>query len=255
MKSANRTILITGASRRVGRQMALYLARRGHHIAIHCRKEDKDSTSLVTALDKLGVRSAVIAAELSDAKQLTTIVSRARKVLGSLSVLINNAALFEKDNLATLAPEQFNAHMGINLYAPMVLARDFRKQASKTADNCIINIVDSCVGLSISPNYLSYAISRGALEYFTRLTAQEFAPTIRINAVSPGLTLAGKQDTPQSFARLAKRSPLMHASSPEEVCTALGFLLDSPSITGQVIALSGGMDMPFLRQSKTVPDA
>lgn len=243
MKKSAPAALITGASRRVGRHIALHLAKQGFNLAIHCRKEDKDSASLERELAALGVKHVMLTAELSKPAQLEKLVEKASARLGTLSCLINNAAMFEKDNLSGLKPERFNEHMAINVYAPMALIRDFAAQAKPGRDNTIITILDSCVGLSISPNYLTYAMSRNAMDYFTQLMARELAPHIRINAVSAGLTLAGKKDKKGSFERLAKKIPLQRTSSPEEVCRAVDFILQSPSLTGEIIALSGGLHL------------
>lgn len=236
-----KTALITGAARRVGKDIALFLAHNGWNIALHCRTVDADTRKLEKKLLGLGVNVVLIEAELSDAAAVKKIIPQAKKALGAVTLLINNAAVFEKDTLKNLTPASFALHMQVNLLAPILLSQDFCAQLPARAQGNIINMLDSCEGWSISPDFLSYSLSKQSLEYFTQLMVGVVAPSVRVNAIAPGPTLPGKQDKKDTFAKLAASAPLKRTSSPAEICAAIVFILQSDSLTGQVIALGGGL--------------
>jgi NAD(P)-dependent dehydrogenase (short-subunit alcohol dehydrogenase family) len=161
-----------------------------------------------------------------------------------LDCLINNAAVFEKDDLATLTPASWQGHMQTNLFAPLLLIRDFAKQYKGSAGN-IINITDGLAGWSVSPTFFSYAMSKLALTDATRMLVRELAPAIRINAIAPGATLEGEHDKKDAFTKLREVIPLARVSAPEEICAAVHYILSAPSLSGQILSLAGGIETPY----------
>lgn len=225
--------------------MAISLAGAGWDIAIHYRHSAVPARALAAEVQKLGRKAHLTQADLRQPEQVEVMISSLARKGIALNCLINNAAVFEKDDLHSLSPESFRLHMGTNLLAPLLLMQSFAAQYKGREGN-IINITDGILGWSVSPNFLSYSLSKQALENATTMLARALAPNIRINAIAPGPTLPGKQDKKNTFARLQKIIPLARTATPEEICAAVRYILSAHSLTGQTIALSGGMHLPPL---------
>lgn len=240
--TGSKTVLITGAAARLGGAMALSLADAGWDVAIHYNTSEKKAQALAGQIRGKGRKAYLVRADLRDAKAVAGIIPALHRQKVKLSCLINNAAAFGKDSLAGLTPQAWQAYQDVNLLAPLLLTRDLAAHYKGTEGN-VINITDGMLGWSVSQNYLSYAMSKLGLASATRLLARELAPNIRINAIAPGATLEGELDSEDTFAKLRKIIPLRRTSSPEEVNCAIHFLLSSPSLTGQILSLSGGMDL------------
>lgn len=239
-----KTALVTGAGKRIGREIALYLAREGWDVALHCRHSSREAEALAAEIVAMSRETALLQADLADAASSSALIGKAANVLGPLSLLVHNAAVFEKEGLTHFSHESFTRHMAVNLEAPLHLSRDFAAQAP--AGSNIICLLDGMEGWSMSPAYLSYALSKQGLREAVRLLARPLAPKVRINGIAPGATLEGIGDAPDSFKRLGEKTPLQRTSAPREILAALAFLLGSPGVTGQVIDLSGGMGLPPL---------
>jgi len=233
--------LITGAARRIGRALALSLAERGYDIAVHYHRSEDAAKSLVDEIEARGRKAVAIAAHLATPEQVEALVPKAEELLGPLSLLVNNASHFARDTLADASYDSFLAHQQVNLYAPMALSQAFAAQAP--AGSQIINLSDGVYGWSMSPHFFTYSLSKFGLLSLTELLAVGLAPAVRVNAVALGPTLPGVMDKPGMFEKLAGRAPLKRVSSPEEVIAAIEYLMNAPSVTGQVIYLSGGMQL------------
>jgi NAD(P)-dependent dehydrogenase (short-subunit alcohol dehydrogenase family) len=238
-----KTALITGGAQRVGRALALSLAAAGWDVAVHYRTSRKPAEELARQIRSMGRKAWLVRADLSNAKNVSAIFPLLAQQNIMPDCLINNAAMFEKDTLAMLEAKRFHAHLDTNLLAPLLLTRDFAARYKGTEGN-VINITDGLKGWSMSPTFLSYMISKQALADATRSLARELAPNIRINAIAPGATLEGKQDKSDTFAKLKKIIPLKRTSSTDEICEAMHYILSAPSLTGQILSLCGGMDLP-----------
>lgn len=238
-----RNALITGCAHRVGREIAVSLAHQGWNIAVHYHHSKDAAEALCDDIRALEKKAFAFRADLTNDAETSALISHAGGKLGTLSCLINNASLFEKDSLQTMNDASRNAHMQVNCFAPLTLIRDFVAQADRTIPNHIINLVDGCFGWSVAPHYLSYALSKQSLASATILLARELAPSIQINAIGLGATLAGKEDTPETFDRFAQVMPLKRNSSPREVCDTVQYLLNAPSVTGQILYLNGGLHL------------
>lgn len=237
--------LVTGAARRIGREIALALAEDGWNVALCIRhnRPDQDATELVREIEAKGVRAVVLPADLRDMGAVEKLVPDAAAALGPLSLLVNNASVFEPDEAATMTYESWTDHMDVNLRAPAFLARAFNAQLPATGGN-IVNIVDQRVWRP-NPLFFSYTMSKMALWDMTRVMAQSFAPNIRVNAIGPGPTLANTHQSPEDFAREAEATILKRGTSPREICAAIRFILAAPAMTGQMIALDGGQHLAW----------
>ncbi|MGV8998550.1 MAG: SDR family oxidoreductase [Parvibaculaceae bacterium] len=237
--------LVTGAARRIGHHIALALAEDGYDLALCIRPDrpDLDGVSLKSDIEAKGVRAVILSADLSDAAQVERLIPDAAKALGPVSLLVNNASLFDADTAATMTQTTWDEHMSVNLRAPAFLARALHAQLPKDGGN-IINLIDQRVWRP-NPLFFSYTISKMALWDMTRVMAQGFAPDIRVNAIGPGPTLQSIHQTAEDFAHEVAMMPLQRGTTPQEICTAIRFILASPAMTGQMIALDGGQHLAW----------
>ncbi len=245
--------LVTGAARRIGRAIALRLAAAGHDVAIHYGSSRKEAEDVATRIERLGRRAALVAGDLADPEAPLKIVLDAVAALGPLDVLVNNASRFEPDTLQTLTLADWEAHININLRAPVFLAQAFAAQRrDRRRQGNIINIVDQRV-LKLNPMFFSYTLSKTGLWTATRTMAQALAPeNIRVNAIGPGPTLANARMTEEDFARQCALTLLGCGTSPEEIADAVMFILSAPALTGQMIVLDGGQHLNW--QTPDTPD-
>ncbi|MBM3617314.1 MAG: SDR family oxidoreductase [Alphaproteobacteria bacterium] len=237
--NTQKTLLITGGATRLGRETALHMAAKGWNIAVHYRDSAEAASRTVSDIIAMGREAVAIRGDLSTHGACAHVVQEASAVLGGVGALVNNAALFEKDNLASFTEADFRAHMDTNLLAPLLLAQAFAAQLGEGATGVIVNLLDGCEGMCLSPNFLTYTLSKYGLEDATKLLAQGLAPRIRVNAVAPGLTLP-KPGEEEMFARLVAKLPVPQPTSPLEIASAVAYLIETPSLTGQIISLNGG---------------
>lgn len=234
--------LVTGGARRIGRAIVLALAGRGHDVAIHHRDSAEDAQALAQEVRALGVRAALVSADLTDEVATRALIPAASEALGPISILVNNASVFEDDRVGDLSRETWDLHLETNLRAPVVLAEAFARQAPD--GGCIVNLLDQRV-LKPDPRFFSYALSRNGLWWATRTLAQAMAPRIRVNGVGPGPTLASIHQSDAEFAAEQAAMPLGHGSSPEDIARAVLYLVDARSVTGQMIAVDGGQHLAW----------
>lgn len=240
--------LVTGSGKRVGRALAVHLARAGYPVIVHARHEDEDTAGTVALIEKAGGRAAVATADLSDRTALSTLVERAAEPFGPLEVLVNSASVFHDDRLETVTGESWDFHMASNLFAPVMLARAFAAQADTLpdgADPCIVNIVDQRV-LKPNPQFFSYSLTKAGLHWVTTTMAQALAPRVRVNGIGPGPTLPSIHQTPESFAAEAHATLLQRGSAPEDLAEALLYLVNARAVTGQMLAVDGGQHLNWL---------
>jgi NAD(P)-dependent dehydrogenase (short-subunit alcohol dehydrogenase family) len=241
-EQATGAALVTGGARRIGRAIVLALARRGHDLAIHHRDSAVDAESLAGEVRALGRRAVVVRADLTDEARVRALIPEAAAALGPLSVLVNNASVFEDDRVGELSREIWDRHMETNLRAPVVLAEAFAAQAP--GGSSIVNLLDQRV-LKPDPRFFSYALSRNGLWWTTRTLAQALAPRIRVNGVGPGPTLASTHQSDDEFKAEAAAVPLARAASPEDIASAVLYLVGAGSVTGQMIAVDGGQHLAW----------
>lgn len=237
------SILITGAAKRIGRSLALDLGMTGHPIVLHYRSSEKDAGAVVDKINSAGGKAVSVKADLAYGPETSRLMANAAKALGQpIEILINNAGAFVRDDLLTFSGKTYAKNMATNLEAPMVLSQAFAKQLPANTQGNIINIIDQRV-LGVSSDFLTYTISKHALYALTKILALELAPKIRVNAIGPGPTFKNEFQSDEDFAKEAHGVPLTKGPSLGEFSKTVHFLLSTPSLTGQMIALDGGQHL------------
>ncbi len=239
-----RAALVTGGAVRLGRAIALGLARDGFSVAIHCRSSETEAERTAAACRAFGVASTVLRADLALEDEVATLIARAAAALGPVGVLVNNASVFERDEWDTATRDSWDAHLEPNLRAPFRLIQDFSRALPPDALGVVINLLDQRVW-SLTPHFVSYTVSKAGLWALTRSMALALAPRIRVNAIGPGPALPSPRQSAEQFARQCANVPLRHGTSPEEVAAAVRALLALPSVTGQMLALDGGQHLQW----------
>ena len=234
--------LVTGAGRRIGRALALEAARAGFDVAVHYRTAKGDAQAVADEIAALGREAVILDAELSNEDQTAGLIGRAAQALGPVTLLINSASTFEDDRLTTATRQSWDAHLDANLRAPVVLAQAFAAALPAEAEGQIVNIVDQRV-LRPNPQFFSYSLSKAALWWATQTMAQDLAPRIRVNAIGPGPVLASVHQAPGEFEQEAAGTPLGRPVSLDDLTAALRYLIDAPSVTGQMIAVDAGQHL------------
>jgi NAD(P)-dependent dehydrogenase (short-subunit alcohol dehydrogenase family) len=244
--------LVTGAGKRLGREMALYLARRGHDVAVHYASSADEAAAVVAEITAMGRKAVALQADLLDEAQVQTLVARAVDGLGGpLTVLVNNASIFEYDTIASATRRSWDRHLESNLRAPFVLTQGFAAQVPQAvqdaagepvAQGLIVNMIDQRVH-KLTPEFMTYTLAKMGLWALTQTSAQGLAPHVRVNGIGPGPTLQGGRQSDSHFARQRAATVLKRGANPSDIVAALGFFLDSPAVTGQMIAVDGGQHL------------
>ena len=237
-----KTALITGAAKRIGRQLALDLAGLGYDIAVHCNASRDAAADVAGIIRSKGRKAVIIEADLAVMEAPSRIMAEAVAGLGPIAVLINNASLFEDDELGSMTDESWSRHQNINLRAPVMLAQAFARQLPAGALGNVINLIDQRVW-KLNPQFFSYTISKAGLWTATRTLAQALAPHIRVNAIGPGPALPSARMDDAAFQRQGELTLLKRGTSPAEISAAVQFILSQPALTGQMIALDGGQHL------------
>ena len=235
-------ILITGAARRIGRQLALDLAADGYDIALHYNSSADEAALVAADISQLGRHVILLQGDLADGDISERLVGRAVQQLGGLSVLINNSSVFEDDEIGDVSLASWGRHMDVNLRAPVMLSQAFAKALPTAATGNIINIIDQRVW-KLNPQFFSYTLSKSGLWTATRTMAQALAPRIRVYASGPGPALPSARMSDGDFEKQNLSTLLKHGTTPVEISTAAVFILSQPALTGQMIALDGGQHL------------
>lgn len=245
--------LVTGAGHRIGRALALSLAGRGFDVAVHFASSREKAEATVAEVEAAGQRAVALPADLLDDAETAALVPRAADALGSLSVLVNNASIFEYDTLPGATYESWNRHIGSNLKAPFFLTQAFAEQipdvqtdenGEALASGLVINMIDQRVW-KLTPEFMTYTLAKSALWILTRTSAQALAPGIRVNAIGPGPTLRGARQSEAHFRRQRESTILKRGADPDGIARALEYFLDSPSVTGQLLCVDGGQHLAW----------
>jgi NAD(P)-dependent dehydrogenase (short-subunit alcohol dehydrogenase family) len=239
-----KTALITGSAKRLGREISLHLASKGWDIAIHYNHSHDEAMSLKAEIEGKVGRAELFSADFTAPEAIDSLMANVNNKVGPVAALINNASLFGRDDLENFSYEAWLSHMQIHHYAPARLSVDFIQQYRKNKSGekgAIINLVDGCYGWSISPNFLSYSLSKLSLEHSLELLAKMATPDIRVNNIATGPTLPSVHDAPGVFEKIAEQTWLKQTSSPARVCDAVEYLLGAQDVTAQTIALNGKM--------------
>jgi NAD(P)-dependent dehydrogenase (short-subunit alcohol dehydrogenase family) len=239
---SSKIVLVTGAAARIGRAIALDLAEAGWTVAVHYGDSGTAAEDTVNAIRDAGGTAMAFAADLSDEDQTARLIGQVAEALGPVNCLINNASIFEDDTAETATKESWDNHMSVNLRAPFVLSQAMAAAFTNQESGNIINLIDQRV-FNLTPYFMSYTLSKAGLWTLTQTLALSFAPNIRVNAIGPGPTLPSSRQSEEQFRRQFEATPLERPVDPTEICGAVRFILASPSMTGQMIALDSGQHL------------
>ena len=237
-----KNLLITGAATRIGKAIALHFAKKGWNIAIHYFKSSSEAKKRKKIIDQKWTKAILIKADLKNRKQVESIIPFAKKNLGTIDCLINNASLFEKDDISNFKNKSWDDHLNINLLAPTILIKHFANQTSKKNTSDIINIIDQRV-FKLTPIFMSYTLSKSGLYTLTKTMAMRLGPNIKVNGIAPGPTIKNKRQSNKHFNNQAKSTLLKKSVSTEDICGTVEFFINNNSITGQVVAVDSGQSL------------
>lgn len=244
--------LVTGAGKRLGRAMALAVAEAGHDVAVHYAGSEEAAEETAAAIRATGRRAVTLQADLTVEAEMQALVPAAAEALGApLTVLVNNASIFEYDNIRTADRAGWDRHFESNLRAPFVLLQAFAAQAPEAeADEAgepraralAVNMIDQRVR-KLTPEFMTYTLAKSALWTLTRTAAQALAPRVRVNAIGPGPTLIGARQSEAHFAKQRESTVLERGANPSDITGALLYFLNAPSVTGQLLCTDGGQHL------------
>jgi NAD(P)-dependent dehydrogenase (short-subunit alcohol dehydrogenase family) len=246
-----RTALVTGSAKRLGREVALALAAGGWQVAIHYRGSASDAAATVADCRKLAGAGALVEsfqADLGDEVQARALLPRVIQHFGSVDAVVSNASLFEHDSVKSFGYESMLAHLRTNTGAPILLAQALhehvcsRGDAVPAGDPVVVNMLDQKLW-NQNPDFMSYTLSKAALEAANTMLAIALAPQVRVVGVAPGLTITSHLLSQEKFERLHRLSPLGRSSTPEDVVSAVKFALENRSITGTTLLVDGGQHL------------
>jgi len=246
--------LVTGAGQRMGRAMALELARAGLDVAVHYASSETGAQAVVDEITAMGRKAVALKADLLDEAQTEALVPRAVDALGGpLTTLINNASIFEHDTLETATLQSWNRHIGSNLRAPFVLTQAMAvdvppplmdENNEPVAQALVVNMVDQRV-LKLTPHFISYTIAKMGLWAFTQTAAQGLAPRVRVNAIGPGPTIRGYRQSEDHFNAQRAATILERGVNTDDITAALRYFLNAPAVTGQLLCVDGGQHLAW----------
>lgn len=244
--------LVTGAGHRLGRAMALYLARRGYDVAVHYANSAPEAAAVADEIRAMGRQAVALQADLLDEAQTQSLLPAAAKALGGpIGCLVNNASIFEYDTLHSATLSSWDRHMGSNLRAPFVLTQAMAAQGLEplidaagepVATGLIVNMIDQRVR-KLTPEFMTYTLAKAGLWTLTRTAAQALAPAIRVNAIGPGPTLRGARQSEAHFIAQRANTISGRGAGAGDITAALGYFLDAPSVTGQLLCVDGGQHL------------
>jgi NAD(P)-dependent dehydrogenase (short-subunit alcohol dehydrogenase family) len=242
---ANRgAALVTGGARRIGRALVRAAAEAGFDVAIHCRSIDDEAESAAGEVRARGLRATILACDLRKESTSVALIGEAEAELGPVTLLVNSASVFEQDAFGDMNRASWDVHMDTNLRAPLILAQVFARRLPADRQGLIVNLLDQRVWRP-TPEFFSYSLSKAALWDATRMLAQDLAPRIRVNGIGPGPVLPSVHQDEAAFAQEARATPMGRPVDPAEIGAALRYLIDAPSVTGQMIAVDAGQHLAW----------
>ena len=245
---SRRKVLVTGAAKRLGRAIVLDLAARGWDIALHYNRSEAQAKATAEEVHKLGAQVTLVSGDLAREDEVMKLIPAA----GPLDALINNASIFEYDDWQSVTRQSWDRHMAINLRAPFVLAQEFARHLGERS-GAIVNITDQRV-LKPTPLFMSYGVSRAGLHWLTHTLAQALAPKVRVNAVAPGPSFIGARQSEEAFARQRAATVLGRGASVEDLVSAVRYLLEAETVTGETIVVDGGQHLAWKTADASVPE-
>ncbi|GLR49788.1 SDR family oxidoreductase [Shinella yambaruensis] len=244
MNKPPRTALVTGGAKRIGKAIVEDLVAHGFAVAIHANTSLEDAEAMARAFNAGGGSTVAVQCDLADGAATSRLIGTAADALGPIGLLVNNASLFKPDTVEAFDDALWERHFAVHVKAPSILARDFVRQLPEGAPGSIVNIIDQRVW-NPTPRYYSYTLSKSALWMATRTMAQSFAPRVRVNAIGPGPSLPNERQDEAAFQAQVEGLILRRGPGLDEFGRTVRFLFDTPSITGQMIALDGGQHLAW----------
>jgi NAD(P)-dependent dehydrogenase (short-subunit alcohol dehydrogenase family) len=236
--------LVTGAGRRIGAAIVRDLAANGYAVAIHASTSLHEAAALRNEIVAAGGAACVVAADLIGPEGRERLIGDVNAAIGPIDLLVNNASIFQRDGVEDFDAALFDAHFAIHVKTPTALTRDFARQLPEGVSGLVVNIIDQRVW-SPTPRFYSYTLSKAALYMATKTAAQALAPRIRVNAIGPGPTLPAARQTESDFEKQVSGLIMKKGAGLDEFGRTIRFLHESPSITGQMIALDGGQHLAW----------
>jgi NAD(P)-dependent dehydrogenase (short-subunit alcohol dehydrogenase family) len=237
-----RVALVTGAGRRIGREIALGMAQAGWDVAVHYRASQAEADELVHAIRALGRRAVALHADLADEHAVRALPRQAAHLLGGLDCIVNNASLFEYDKPAAFSPALLAAHMQCNVAAPLLLAQELHALTPEGGQGVVVNLLDQKL-YNLNPDFLSYTLSKSALLTATTMLAQALAPKLRVVGVAPGITMVSGDQTADGFAQAHTVTPLGRSSTPQDIVEAVCYAANARALTGTTLLVDGGQHL------------
>ena len=238
-----KNILITGGAQRIGKEISIFFAKKGWNIAIHFHKSKKEANILKKKILSMGVLCIIVQGDLSKHKEAKSTFKIAKKKMGVIDCLVNCASIFENDDVLSFNNRQWQSHFDVNLKAPAILSGEFAKQKKSVQGN-IVNIIDQRI-FKLTPYFLSYTLSKAALETLTKMLAMKFAPNIRVNAIAPGPVMKNKRQSQKHFEKQFKNTILKKQTKVINICKTIEFILTNDSITGLTIPVDSGQNLAW----------
>ena len=236
-------VLVTGAARRLGREMALDLARHGHDLAVHYRGSADEAAVTVADLRALGAQAHAFHADLADETACRALVPAVAARFGRLDAIVNSASTFEYDVPASFSVAAMEKHWRANTAPAVILAQALHTRlAGSTTTGCVVNLIDQKLW-NPNPDYFSYTLSKAALQCATVMLAQALAPRVRVCGVAPGVTLVSGPMSADEFVAAHRMTPLQRSSTPADIARSVRFLIESPAITGTTLLVDGGQHL------------
>ena len=233
------TVIVTGGAKRIGKAISLKLSSDGYSIAIHYNKSSEDAFNLVKKIHSIGGEAAAFDADLNNSEAVSKLIPRVKSAMGHISGIVNNASLFSYDDILSITDISWNEHMNINARSPILLIKELHKLNNGKLQSSVVNILDQKIS-NPNPDYLSYTASKFALLGLTDTLARGLAPSIRVNAVAPGHTIASPEQSESGFSKSQSETPLGNGPSPEDIADSVSYLMQAKSVTGQIIFVDSG---------------
>ena len=250
----NKAVLVTGAAKRLGREIALEFARQGWDVAVHYGRSESEAQATVTEIQKLGRKVVAFKADLANEAEIHFLFTRVLADFSNLQCLVNSASIFEYDRAnsdSPLSSKTLQEHMQVNLAAPILLSQlmfEYQKSQSKKVSEgdlsipSVIQLLDQKL-INLNPDYLSYTLSKAALLTSVEVLAVDFAPHLRVIGLAPGITLTSGDQTEAGFTKAHQMTPLGKSSTPSDIAKAAVFLAGSNAITGTTLYVDGGQHL------------
>ena len=234
--------LVTGAGQRIGSAIAAGLAAAGWDVAIHYRQSRAGAEATAAAVRQLGRRAVLLDCDLADELAVRALPGRAIAALGPLGCIVNNAALFAFDDPTQFSPSLLATHMQTNVAAPLLLAQALHAATPDGSEAVVINLLDQKLG-NLNPDFLSYTLSKAALQAATTMLAQALAPRVRVVGISPGITLVSGDQDQAGFDEAHRQTPLGRSSTPQDIVDAVCYLARARAVTGTTLVVDGGQHL------------